>query len=252
MSKQLTVCGVAIKQDAEGRYCLNDLHKAAGAEPRHKPALWERQAGDLIDELRKGTDSYPLQTRLGRNGGTFVVKELVYAYAMWISPKFHLEVIRSYDRLATEGVAVHASAAEAVLDDPLSYMEKIIAQAKVLKAERDRLALENKEMAPKAVVFDNCVALRQESLATFVRTLEGVNTMAIKGDLADLGYLYRTVGAGKYRVYAKYRNVLFTEKLIAHPTRPVYEILPTPEGKKLIVQLYRDGKLTMKKAYAAA
>lgn len=102
------------------------------------------------------------------------------------------------------------------------------------------------------VVFDNCVALRQESLATFVRTLEGVNTMAIKGDLADLGYLYRTVGAGKYRVYAKYRNVLFTEKLIAHPTRPVYEILPTPEGKKLIVQLYRDGKLTMKKAYAAA
>ncbi|SFA43652.1 hypothetical protein SAMN05216263_10259 [Metapseudomonas otitidis] len=39
MSKQLTVCGVAIKQDAEGRYCLNDLHKAAGAEPRHKPAL---------------------------------------------------------------------------------------------------------------------------------------------------------------------------------------------------------------------
>ncbi|HHK0424549.1 TPA: Rha family transcriptional regulator [Pseudomonas aeruginosa] len=121
-----------------------------------------------------------------------------------------------------------------------------------LAEKNERLALENKEMAPKAVVFDNCMALRQESLATFVRTLEGVNTMAIKGDLADLGYLYRTVGAGKYRVYAKYRDVLFTEKLIAHPTRPVYEILPTPEGKKLLAQLYRDGKLTMKKAYAAA
>ena len=121
-----------------------------------------------------------------------------------------------------------------------------------LAEKNEQLALENKEMAPKAVVFDNCVALRQESLATFVRTLEGVNTMAIKGDLADLGYLYRTVGAGKYRVYAKYRDVLFTEKLLAHPSRPVYEILPTPEGKKLIVQLYRDGKLTMKKAYAAA
>ena len=56
-----------------------------------------------------------------------------------------------------------------MLDDPLTYMEKVIAQARVLKAERDRLALENKEMTPKAVVFDNCVALGQESLATFVR-----------------------------------------------------------------------------------
>ncbi|MBX6273921.1 KilA-N domain-containing protein [Pseudomonas aeruginosa] len=254
MSKQLTVCGVDIKQDAEGRYCLNDLHKAAGGERRHdtREFLDRDSTQELVQELASEMTDFPVNKTRGRFGGTFVVKELVYAYAMWISPKFHLEVIRSYDRLATEGVAVHASAAEAVLDDPLTYMEKVIAQAKVLKAERDRLALENKEMAPKAVVFDNCVALRQESLATFVRTLEGVNTMAIKGDLADLGYLYRTVGAGKYRVYAKYRNVLFTEKLIAHPTRPVYEILPTPEGKKLIVQLYRDGKLTMKKAYAAA
>ena len=256
MSKQLTVCGVAIKQDAEGRYCLNDLHKAAGGEERH--ATWRFLRLDTTEELTKEIQNTisgglePVASKAGRYGGTFVVKELVYAYAMWISPKFHLEVIRSYDRLATEGVAIHASAAEAVLDDPLTYMEKVIAQAKVLKAERDRLALENKEMAPKAVVFDNCVALRQESLATFVRTLEGVNTMAIKGDLADLGYLYRTIGAGKYRVYAKYRDVLFTEKLLAHPTRPVYEILPTPEGKKLIAQLYRDGKLTMKKAYAAA
>lgn len=108
MSKQLTVCGVTIKQDAEGRYCLNDLHKAAGGEPKHKPAEWLRYstAKDLIDELKVGNPTlYPLATAMGRFGGTFVVKELVYAYAMWISPKFHLEVIRSYDRLATEGVA---------------------------------------------------------------------------------------------------------------------------------------------------
>lgn len=176
MSKQLTVCGVAIKQDAEGRYCLNDFHKAAGGEHRHLPNYFfeTQQTRDLVDALE--TTGNPVIKRPGRYGGTFVVKELVYAYAMWISAKFHLEVIRCYDRLATEGVAVHYTAAESVLEDPLSYMEKIIAQAKVLKAERDRLALENQEMAPKAVVFDNCVALRQESLATFVRTLEVITT----------------------------------------------------------------------------
>lgn len=126
-----------------------------------------------------------------------------------------------------------------------------IGQAKQLKAERDRLAAENQEMAPKAVVFDNCMALRQETLSNFVRSLEGLNTNAIKGDLAKLGYLYRLAGSGKYRVYSQYRDKLFVEKMIAHPSQPIYEILPTAEGKKLIVDLYKQRKLTMKKAYAA-
>lgn len=54
-----------------------------------------------------------------------------------------------------------------------------------LAEKNEQLALENKEMAPKAVVFDNCVALRQESLATFVRTLEGVNTMGFSSTISS-------------------------------------------------------------------
>lgn len=51
------------------------------------------QTQELINE--NVTTGIPVVTVEGRNGGTFVCKELVYSYAMWISPKFHLQVIRA-------------------------------------------------------------------------------------------------------------------------------------------------------------
>lgn len=95
----LSIADTAIRQDEAGRYCLNDLHRAAGAEAKHQPANWLRmqQTQELVAELDR--DSIPqirgIESKQGL--GTFVAKELVYAYAMWISPAFHLKVIRAYD-----------------------------------------------------------------------------------------------------------------------------------------------------------
>lgn len=100
----LTITGAKVRTDKDGRYSLNDLHKAAGGEKRHGPAYWlvGEQTQGLISVLAKemGDTGNPVSvTRGGNAQGTFVCKELVYAYAMWISPEFHLRVIRAFDAL---------------------------------------------------------------------------------------------------------------------------------------------------------
>ncbi|PJC85290.1 DNA-binding protein [Vibrio sp. HA2012] len=82
-------------------YSLNDLHKAAGNKNRHRPKYWlaNTQTTELIEEISKGGIS-PLHVKHGgTNSGTWVCRELVYAYAMWISAKFHLQVIRAFDAM---------------------------------------------------------------------------------------------------------------------------------------------------------
>lgn len=102
-NKPLIIGDFTIRQDEDGRYCLNDLHKAGGALAKHKPFNFMRleQTRELIDEIEQGSDMSLDQKAVnsihgGNNRGTYVVEDLVYSYAMWISAKFHLIVIRAY------------------------------------------------------------------------------------------------------------------------------------------------------------
>jgi len=105
MTASISISGISIHQDSNERYSLNDLHKAAGFEDRHKPVLWLRseQANELIEEIKKVQicTFSPVETKRGCKGGTYVCKELVYSYAMWISAAFSLKVIRAYDALVS-------------------------------------------------------------------------------------------------------------------------------------------------------
>ena len=94
----LTLGNITIRQH-NGLFSLNDLHKASGGEENFKPAFFLRndQAKALIAEIAKGADSHLfLKTTKGRNGGTYACRELVIAYAAWISAAFHLKVIRVF------------------------------------------------------------------------------------------------------------------------------------------------------------
>ena len=101
----LAISGTSIRQDSNGRFCLNDLHKAAGGENKHRPNYWLDLQGtkDLIEFLETENPIADFTAIFTKQGlGTFAVKELVYSYAMWISAKFQITVIRAYDAMVSK------------------------------------------------------------------------------------------------------------------------------------------------------
>lgn len=139
---KLVIANTDIHQDAEGRFSLNDLHKASGAEERHQPALFIRleQTQALIAEISNSTDSQnknPIDSKSGRYGGSYGAKELVYAYAMWISPKFHLQVIRTFDEVVSE----KAGAGRTTLPNPPKLFPDYFKVARLIGCDRNAAAI---------------------------------------------------------------------------------------------------------------
>ncbi|GLT13888.1 KilA-N domain-containing protein [Vibrio algivorus] len=59
---------------------------------------------ELIQEI-KLTPDVVLAYKVNKGGsypGVWVCKDLVYYYTMWISPKFHLQVIRTFDEVTNQ------------------------------------------------------------------------------------------------------------------------------------------------------
>ena len=97
----LTVLKTSIR-DLDGLYSLNDLHKASGNDPKHRPNQFVRLdiTQDLINEIQDENSTAQIcalrSINGGANRGTYACEELILSYAMWISPKFHLIVLRAF------------------------------------------------------------------------------------------------------------------------------------------------------------
>lgn len=78
-----------IRRDAEGRYCLNDLHRAGGGLSRHQPSNFIRlvTTKELIEAVSNSWNprTKPVELSKGRYGGTYVVEDLALDYAAWVS-----------------------------------------------------------------------------------------------------------------------------------------------------------------------
>lgn len=100
LAHAFTLGDIAVRQLGD-LYYLNDLHKAAGSEDKHQPAFFMRR--DETQDLAKEICSADSQIKAfetvrgrGKLQGTYVCRELVIAYAAWISAAFHLKVIRVF------------------------------------------------------------------------------------------------------------------------------------------------------------
>lgn len=108
MSNQLIILDQEIRP-YENLFSLNDLHVSSGGNLKHKPSNFIRldTTKDLAAEIERCENSnIALKVIRGAQGGTYACEELMLAYAMWISPKFHLVVLRAFLNLHKNSTAL--------------------------------------------------------------------------------------------------------------------------------------------------
>ena len=224
--KRLNIFNVTIRTDLEGRYCLNDLHKASGGENKLRPSLWleNKQTIELIGECSiAGIPAIQSKQQLG----TFVTKELVYAYAMWISPAFHLKVIRAYDTMQLDSMRFFNDP-QAMRGALLIYTEKVID----LEAKID-------EDAPKVRGFDRIAEADGNMNIT-----AGAKVLQLKRkDLIHMldcdKWVYRRGGGGSLLGYqSKVQQGLLTHKVrVGNDGKSHMQVMLTPKGLTKLAEM---------------
>lgn len=220
----LTIIDTPIRMDSQGRYSLNDLHRSAGGEAKHRPGYWlgNQQAIDLIAELETAGIT-AVATVEGRGGGTYAAKELVYAYAMWISAAFHLRVIRAFDAMVTGGHPAPAFAIPQTLPDALRL-------AADLAEQRVALVAMVEEQKPKVAALDRIssadgsLCMRDAAKALQIRPIDLRNWLIVNrwiygrpGHMGWLAYQDRIQqGVMVHKVTTVHRED-GTEKLVEQP-----------------------------------
>lgn len=151
----LSILGTSIRQDAEGRYCLNDCHRAAGGDNAKRPSLWAENAQTkaLIVELEgsAGNPAHPFNVvTAGPNEGrgTYGSEEVLLAYAQWISPAFHVQCLRALLAMMKGEFPATPSVSVADIESTARSVMGGIMKSGLGKLHREMMAELKAELAP--------------------------------------------------------------------------------------------------------
>ena len=183
----ISIAGLTIEQSSNGLYSINDLHRASGGLAKHRPENWYRlqatinlisflesqalnQGSKNVIETVSGKDIGSQEKNpcipIGDIQGTFVCRELVVAYATWISPQFFAHVIRTF------------------LDVVDGVYERVNAQNKVIEQQTLQLDIFTGELASMRKRDP-----RSPETLPVITGIEARNCKAMFDQLVEHGYL---------------------------------------------------------------
>lgn len=248
MNQLIVIDNTKIKQDSQGRYCLNDLHRASGGNPIHAPSQFLRLKGtkdfvSVLDNHNANLHSALEIINGGTNQGCYAVEKLVYKYAAWINPEFEVKVYDTFDKVVKGKLQQNPTALL-----PQNYAAALRELAESVERE-EVLKLENKQQADCIEAMSNYFRAGMTA-PQFVKGLNGVNSTQINAFLQKKNWLYRDQ-RGEWRVTSYARDVYMTEEVnefTPHGCDPIIKYKPTllKKGAAKLYEWYAKGLLPMK------
>jgi phage antirepressor YoqD-like protein len=237
----VTVVGVPLRTDEQGRYRLADLHAASGGDANDKPSNWLRMSKtvDLIDELDRFSNMRSDHKSVnvvngGPDSGTYVSEDLVVDYAMWISAAFKVKVIHAFkeSRLRTEEPQTPA------LNDPkalramlLGYTERVIELEATIEEQRPHV-----EHAKAIMRTDDLITMR-DMAQTLTQNGYKIGRNTLFTQLTTDGVI-----ASDKKPYAEYQHWFFLESNAFTDKQGIehasHTLLVTPAGEAGLIRKY--------------